>query len=161
MKYWFDTEFIDDTKTIDLISIGIIDEEGKTYYAISNEFDINKACPWVKRNVLPFLTEASKWKSRETIKKEIVGFIDHRKPEFWVYNGAYDWVVFCQLFGHIRDLPRNYPWYANDIKQLAHSLGTASLPEHSTQKHNALEDAKWTKLAWEFLTNYKKYSTST
>lgn len=33
MKYWFDTEFIEDGKTIDLLSIGIVSEEGHTLYA--------------------------------------------------------------------------------------------------------------------------------
>lgn len=29
MKFWFDTEFIEDGKTIDLLSIGVIAEDGR------------------------------------------------------------------------------------------------------------------------------------
>jgi hypothetical protein len=29
MRYWLDTEFIEDGKTIDLISIGIVAEDGR------------------------------------------------------------------------------------------------------------------------------------
>lgn len=29
MKYWLDTEFIEDGKTIDLVSIGIVSEDGR------------------------------------------------------------------------------------------------------------------------------------
>jgi 3' exoribonuclease, RNase T-like len=54
MKYFFDTEFIElaEEKTIDLISIGIVAEDGRTYYAISEEFDASAASNWVKENVL-------------------------------------------------------------------------------------------------------------
>ncbi len=153
MKYWFDTEFIDDTHTIDLISIGIVNESDDTYYAVSSEFSLKKAKAdaWLNKNVLSHLPEENIWKPRQQIRGEILEFIGHN-PEFWVYNGAYDWVIFCQLFGHIRDLPKTYPWYANDIKQLAHFLPSSTLPEQLEQlKHNALEDAKWNKQAWQFL----------
>ena len=53
MKYFYDTEFIEGTKktwwgkttppTIDLISIGIVDEDGREYYSISKEFDLDYA----------------------------------------------------------------------------------------------------------------------
>lgn len=33
MKYFLDTEFHEDGKTIDLISIGIVAEDGREYYA--------------------------------------------------------------------------------------------------------------------------------
>ncbi len=52
MLYYLDTEFIDDSKTIDLISIGIVAEDGREYYAQSCEFDHRKASECVKDNVL-------------------------------------------------------------------------------------------------------------
>lgn len=68
-KYFFDTEFITGFKKpipflptigkwnkkefyIHLVSIGIVDESGREYSAISNEFDPNLADNWVKENVL-------------------------------------------------------------------------------------------------------------
>ncbi len=39
MRYWYDTEFIEDGKTIDLISIGIVAEDGRELYLQSVEFD--------------------------------------------------------------------------------------------------------------------------
>jgi hypothetical protein len=153
MRYWFDTEFIDDTHTIDLISIGFVNERNETYYAVSSEFDLRtaQADSWLNANVLSHLPPQNEWKPRQLIRKEITAFLGNN-PEFWVYNGAYDWVTFCQLFGSIRDLPRQYPWYANDIKQLAHMLHKPILPEQQENtKHNALEDAKWNKLVWELL----------
>jgi hypothetical protein len=55
MKFWLDTEFIDDGKTIELISIGIVSEDGREYYAQSCEFDLDKISEWVQENVLPSL----------------------------------------------------------------------------------------------------------
>lgn len=52
MKYFYDTEFIEDGHTIDLISIGIVAEDGRMYYAVSTEFDASRADEWVQTNVL-------------------------------------------------------------------------------------------------------------
>lgn len=61
MKYFIDTEFIEGFHKplfgkkrhyIDLISIGIVCEDGREYYAISNEFNPEVAAEWVKENVL-------------------------------------------------------------------------------------------------------------
>jgi hypothetical protein len=52
MKYFLDTEFLEGTQktlfgktkpTIDLISIGIVAEDGREYYAISKEFNLEEA----------------------------------------------------------------------------------------------------------------------
>jgi hypothetical protein len=39
MKYWLDTEFIAHPFTIDLVSIGVVAENGREFYAESNEVD--------------------------------------------------------------------------------------------------------------------------
>lgn len=69
MNYYLDTEFIEGFKKpipflptigkwnkpeffIQLVSIGIVAEDGREYYAISNEFNPKLADEWVKENVL-------------------------------------------------------------------------------------------------------------
>ena len=148
MKFWFDTEFIEDGKTIDLISIGIIAEDGRTYYAESLECDLNRASDWVKANVIPHLT--ANITPRAEIAKEIVEFVGEA-PEFWAYFAAYDWVALCQLYGKMMDLPTAWPMYCRDVKQLADSLGNPPLPYQSKAEHHALADAKWNREAWQFL----------
>jgi len=54
-RYWYDTEFVEDGKTIDLISIGIVAEDGRELYMQSVEFDPRKASQWVKDHVLGYL----------------------------------------------------------------------------------------------------------
>ena len=170
MRYWYDTEFIEDGHTIDLISIGIVCEDGREYYAQSMEFHRDKANDWVRANVFPHLRECSltqpfhefgkcrnpdcAWRRRSQIAQEIFTFCDpekYGKPELWGYYSAYDHVAFCQLFGTMMDLPKGYPMYTRDIKQFCDSLGNPRLPEQGKDEHNALEDARWNKRAWEFL----------
>lgn len=154
MKYFYDTEFIEDGETIDLVSIGIIAEDGRTYYAVSNEFDSTKADAWIWNNVIFNLgTDESLYKSRKQIKEDVIAFIGEDKPEFWAYYADYDHVVLCQLFGRMIDLPKNFPFYTRDIKQLCDSIGNPKLPEQENE-HNALDDAKWNKQAYEFCANY-------
>ena len=118
-NYYLDQEFIEGFKkpikwlptigsfnkpyhSIQLISIGVVSEDGRTYYAVSREFKPNDANDWVKENVLrPMFTELYqkestyaktyfpnsltdkrllKWrgKSNKQIAEEICDFIDAR-----------------------------------------------------------------------------------
>ena len=71
------------------------------------------------------------------------------------HNCDYDWVVFCQLFGTMMDLPKGFPMFCMDIKQLCVEKGNPRLPEQGNGEHNALADARWNKIAWEFLNAQK------
>lgn len=148
MRFWFDTEFIEDGKTIDLMSIGVVAEDGRTYYAESEECDLSRATPWVKENVVPYLTGIKT--PRAHIAQRLIEFMGH-KPEIWAYYADYDWVALCQLFGTMMDLPKGWPMYCRDVKQLCDSIGNPKLPPQQDKEHHALYDAEWTKQAWEFL----------
>jgi hypothetical protein len=149
MKFWFDTEFIEDGKTIDLISIGIVAEDGRTYYAENKICQWHKASVWVKNNVIPLLGNSpSIYPSR--IRDQLIGFLGE-KPEIWGYYCDYDWVAFCQLFGTMMDLPETFPKFCLDVKQFAYHLGNPELPKQTTTEHHALNDAIWTKEAYDFL----------
>lgn len=229
MKYFIDTEFIEGFHKpflgkkrhfIDLISIGIVCEDGRTYYAISNEFNHKDADKWVKDNVIKKLpqkhfngfniNEAKLWKSNKQIAKDIIKFCsplhpitgkyyskeevenDSNKevilkalPEFYAYYADYDWVLFCSLFGRMIDLPKGFPMYCNDLKQMLHEYAERlsyyrptryhkedidDTPEvkynHLTScrayeelenknEHNALADAIWNKKLYDYLQTRK------
>lgn len=80
MKYFLDTEFLEGTQkkwfgetkpTIDLISIGIVAEDGREYYAISKDFNLKEA--WNRYDE----------KVNENYKPSYMGFLDgHYNPEF-------------------------------------------------------------------------------
>jgi hypothetical protein len=156
MKQFIDTEFLEDGRTIDLISIGIVSEDGKEYYCVNEEFDHSRATEWIKQNVLKHITPYDRWRSKEVIKDEVLEFIGVDKPEFWGYYADYDWVVFCQLFGAMINLPRGWPMYCRDIKQFCDSLGNPPLPEQGKGEHHALADARWNKRVYEYLTEFNR-----
>ena len=143
MRVWFDTEFIEDGKTIDLVSIGMVREDGRLYYAESAEADLSKACPWVKENVLPHLKGYAT--PRKKIAQEIIDFVGI-DPEFWAWFAAYDWVALCQLYGRMVELPEHWPMRCNDVAQLAE--GYRIIAPKPAAEHDALEDAMWTRSAW-------------
>lgn len=209
MKYFFDTEFIEDISKwtlaknrhfIDLISIGIVAEDGREYYAISKDFNPDDASQWVKENVLyPIMVENGytknlsnlhgklgysrsaikdiqkrKGKSNKQIAVEIAAFVNeglevvidkvtradcwnekfyqnefayikrhntfipetiyssgfnndgyarnkkiiYNQPVFYGYFADYDWVLFCSLYGKMIDLPKGFPMYCRDLKQM-------------------------------------------
>lgn len=217
MKYFIDTEFIEGfrkapfykrsgkkTHFIDLISIGIVCEDGREYYAISKEFNYKDADEWVKKNVILPIVQESVTKYNQQAKRLNMGFRDKprhldasaitvvqkfegktniqiandivrfiygptdnldglseleeaqryemrdttKHPEFWAYYADYDWVVFCSLFGRMIDLPKGFPMYCRDIKQLMDEtgLGVEWKRSHCPDpkgEHNALVDARW------------------
>jgi hypothetical protein len=151
MRLFIDTEFIEDGRTIDLISIGIVAEDGRTYYAESAEFDESKASEWVVKNVFPYLGPKEGRKSRQQIRDEIFSFAGEW-PEIWAYFADYDWVALCQLFGRMIDLPKNWPFYCRDLKQEMDRTGIKrkELPDCEAE-HNALADARWVRDAYEIV----------
>ncbi len=199
MRYWLDCEFIDDGHTIDLVSIGIVAEDGRELYLQSTEFDINKASQWVRENVImhldicPHITQPAgplyslgtlygaqaqhkngqclftdetkgmiegytdcPWRTREQIKCEVLMFLDAERygyPELIGWCCAYDFVVLCQLFGTMMDVPRFVPHYMHDLQQVLDERGIADdeVPQSEGQAHNALIDARQMKSIWKML----------
>lgn len=203
-KYFMDCEFLEGTQgktifgikygqtkpTIDLISIGIVSEDGREYYAISKDFNLKEAWNrydevlnklpahntelqsdvllarhtagfkkvyWIRENILkpiyddlcakrstyekthhwelaePFSYKSMKYlinrygKTNKQIAKEIKEFVGYDLPEyhlngntpkFYGYFADYDWVAFCWLFGRMMDLPKGFPMYCIDLKQV-------------------------------------------
>ena len=147
MRFFYDTEFIDDGRTIDLISIGVATEEGREYYAVSTEFDEKTAGRWVRAHVLPKLPSPSSpvWRSRTQIRTDLENFfdIDGGEPiELWAWIGAYDHVALCQLWGPMTALPPTIPRFTHEIRQLWEDRGCPPLPPRPRDAHDALIDAR-------------------
>ena len=267
MNYYIDTEFLEGTQdktflgfkygktkpTIDLISIGIVSEDGREFYAISKDFNLKEAWNrfdlkkqklladnvwqedrivtekeyWLRDNVLKpiwidlFLNYEAEFtflkgkaydqfekelkegkhdkyftykslralinrygKTNKQIAEEIVKFVypnalynhldckvsnlvlpncaDSEKPKFYAYYADYDWVVFCQLFGKMIDLPKGFPMYCFELKQnLDEKFPEPKLSElklnpfsdypQQENEHSAIHDARWNKKLHEFL----------
>lgn len=150
VRYFLDTEFIEEPGTLDLISIGLVAEDGREFYAESSEVDWSRANPWVLENVRPWLT--GKTCTRAETAAALLEFAPpSEQPEFWGYFADYDWVLFCWLFGTMMELPSGYPMFCMDLKQWASQLGVEQLPLQKSVKHHALADAWWHREVWEYL----------
>lgn len=150
-KYFLDTEFVEDGRTIDLVSIGVVCEDGREFYAEMPDVDWSKANDWVLANVKPHLIGETF--PRQDVALHLIDFtmVDGRAPEFWAYYGDYDWVVLCQLYGTMMDLPTGWPMFCMDLKQLAVSLGDPELPAQTSTEHHALADARWNRDIYDWL----------
>lgn len=166
MKIYYDTEFLEDGRTIDLISIGMCTEDGRSYYAVSTDLPLRRIRrhTWLMENVVPGLPQVSgdarnrhaagdaldllDWGSPDIkrtrfIRDEVRRFIaDTPDPELWAYYAAYDHVVLAQLYGPMSDLPTEIPMWTNDLQQEARRLGVTELPAQTDGHHNALADAR-------------------
>jgi hypothetical protein len=157
LRYFMDTEFYEDGRTIDLISIGVVCSNGTRYYAESSEARHDLVSPWVRDNVLPHLKGPGTvhWLDRARIAEDLADYIrpEHGKKhaEVWGYYADYDWVVLCQLFGAMMSLPRHFPMFCLDPKQLSMSKGDPKHPEQKSAEHNALNDAEWNRDLYDFL----------
>jgi hypothetical protein len=159
MIYTLDTEFIDDGHTIDLLSIGVVCEDERTFYLQNCDAQFWRASPWVMEHVFPHLTrfdpqqytpESSgtvlmpPWFRHLDISAALRGWIGtDPHPVFWGYYSAYDWVAFCQLFGALVDLPKGWPMYCRDLKQWSVEHGDIRFEKPKNMRHHALDDAQW------------------
>jgi hypothetical protein len=155
MRYFYDTEFIEDGVTIELVSIGAVDEEGREFYAVSTEFDPERASPWVRENVLPKLPRPADpaWRSRERIKQDLLTFFkvdgsDSAEVELWAWMAGYDHVALAQLWGAMPALPRALPRFTKDLRQRWDDVGRPKLPQPPSDAHDALADARHNLQRW-------------
>ncbi|MET3805005.1 hypothetical protein ABIB25_002005 [Nakamurella sp. UYEF19] len=152
-RYFYDCEFIEDGRTIELISIGVIAEDGREFYAVSTDFDPDTAGQWVRRNVLSKLPSPSdrSWRSRTRIREDLYEFlVEPGLPiELWAWYAAYDHVVLAQLWGAMPAMPNEVPRLTREIRQHWEAAGCPPIPDPGTDRHNALADAQLGFARWQ------------
>ncbi len=155
MRYFYDSEFIEDGRTIELVSIGVVAEDGREFYAVSTEFDPARAGGWVRSHVLPQLPSPSSkaWRSRRQIRDDLLNFLlaGDGEVELWAWIGAYDHVVLCQLWGSMTALPRPIPRFTRELKQQWEAVGRPELPPPPAAAHDALVDARHNLARWRLM----------
>jgi hypothetical protein len=165
-KIFFDTEFTGLIQDTSIISIGLISECGKTFYAEFVDYDKSLVNDWIKENVISNLILTG-WNvdthyfphnnhvtACGTID-QIHIMLDHWLRQFecieiWSDCLAYDWVLFCEIFGHAFNIPKNIYYIPFDIATVFKLKGIdpdvnreefAGM-NNEAHKHNALWDAK-------------------
>jgi 3'-5' exoribonuclease-like protein len=151
-RYFYDCEFIEDGVTVELVSIGVVDEYGREFYAVSTEFDGSRAIPWVRRNVLDKLPSPGHpaWRTRDKIRTDLLAFLTEpgEPVELWAWYAAYDHVVLCQLWGAMPALPRSIPRFTHELRQRWEDAGQPPLPPPPRDQHDALADARHNLARW-------------
>lgn len=184
-KVFFDTEFSGLRKNTTLVSIGCVSEDGSEFYAELTDYDKGQIDDWLKANVIDNLYLApptgGQWgvETHRPALDTAKGPTNHVKMclESWLNDFsevqmvsdclAYDWVLFCNLWGSALDVPSNISPAPRDINQdIADFLGInekLAFDIHREEfagvgdagkKHNALWDAQVIKAC------YEKVSTS-
>ena len=142
MKYFIDCEFIESgpNHPIELLSCGIVAEDGRFYYMVNGEADRARANNWVKANVLPYL-DPSDEANYDDLRLNLLDMTRHDPaPEFWGWCCGFDYVLISQAVG-FNSWPDNWPYYFRDIQQEADRLGVPLTGEQRDDTHNALADA--------------------
>jgi hypothetical protein len=172
-KIFFDTEFTGLHQKTTLISIGLVSEDGKTFYAEIEDYDKSKIDEWLQSNVIDNLL-LKKWdddkdyhpyENNVTVKckfKDLEQPLSHWLHQFesiqiWSDCLSYDWVLFCEIWGHAFKVPKNIYYIPFDIcPLLLEKAGDADISREEyagnmievndahnwgVKKHNALWDA--------------------
>lgn len=186
MKIFFDTEFQelsaenklgDTVLSLVPISFGFVKEDGAELYVPIGGLRRMLFTDWVLKNVGKHLQFIDNQGGRpitvgdhETMAvKKITSFCGD-SPEFWADYGAYDWVVLCQLFGSMMDLPKAWPMYVRDFQQHLDDqviwtgdpedllqcvprrlLETEGPKQDPATLHHALHDARHLKAQYDFI----------
>lgn len=162
MNLFMDTEFHENGTIIDLISIGVVREDGAKYYAetghalslASGDMRIGPdanldTVTWLEKHVRPHLRLGDAVKDRDTIRRELIEFFGP-VPKIWAAWGAYDAVALMQIFGRMVDKPEHWPYYVGDVIQLCDFVGfdPKTIPQGDSE-HDALADAMWVKRVYD------------
>ena len=168
MRYTYDFEFKEDGKVIEPISMGMVcvDRPERELYLVFNDFDTRRVAAdwWLMENVMSSIEHVTlatvDFQGAKVVRDLMVtdpnsvtreegavllrDFVEGDKDiEWWNWYGAYDHVALCQLFGKMIDLPKGFPMWSNDIKQLHKAKGYPQMPQQPAGKHNALADARF------------------
>lgn len=158
MRYYLDTEFDETPDQLTLLSLALRAQDGRELYLVSSDFSSALCNSWVQENVITHLyaLPASYVGPRDTFREQIEAFVvNSDRPQFWGYYSAYDWFLFCRLWGGMLNMPTRFPKVCHDLKQLADTLlpGVSykdACPPESTH-HNALADARWNETLFNFI----------
>jgi hypothetical protein len=166
-KIFFDCEFTGLHQNTTLISIGLVSECGRKFYAEFSDYDKSQVDDWIQKNVINKLLYSCPESAymimdelsgnphvigdKNIIKTELARWLEQFESiEIWSDCLAYDWVLFCQIFGGALSIPKNVYYIPFDICTFFKAKGIdpdISREEfvgedHSMQKHNALYDAQ-------------------
>jgi len=171
MIYFLDTEFtnLPWISRPQLISIGLVKENGESYYACLNDFSLERASDFVREKVLPSLECVAVRKSSHDVAQEILNFVNEYSPTkiYCVFPTENDLIRMSvpkdiqgiltkyedldfQLFRNL--FANNYPekWVsiASSLNPIVQILKDNKRLPKNNDAHNSLSDALWNRRVW-------------
>lgn len=136
-KVFLDTEFTGLHQATSLISMALVAETGEEFYAEFTDFNTTEISDWIQQNVISHLQltehtnglitdgqltlcKGTKHEIKEHLKSWLAQF---PAIEIWADVPAYDWVLFCELFGGAMHVPQNIFYAPFDIATLFRANG--------------------------------------
>lgn len=173
MRVFWDSEFTGLHQRTTLISIGCVAEDGQEFYAELTDFDTNQVDAWIFDNVIAHLHlphdvnvqandhNVSVRGTHQFVAIHLEMWLNSwPSVEMWSDCLAYDWVLFCELFGGAFSVPRNVYYIPFDLCTFFKLKGVdpdISREEYAGMsggmKHNALWDAQVIQACYQRLAN--------
>ena len=152
MNIFFDTEFTGLHQHTTLISFGAINESGEeSFYHELNDYDKSQVDAWQQENIFPNLLPHQKPVPREKLKFDLEDWLKDFGEEIIIWGDclAYDWVLFCELWGGALNVPSWINYIPRDLCTLFEIHGIDPDVDRrkfvghfeSRRQHNALFDA--------------------
>lgn len=181
MNVYMDLEFTGLHKNTEIISIGLVSECGKTFYAEFNDYNVHKADKrdkqWLKDNVISKLLfndrdeiipkqpvticpDYSMLGDTRQVRGKLREWLNSFEDKVTIVSDclAYDWVLFNHIFGHAFNIPDNVFYIPIDICTMFVDRGIdpdISRLEYagitSDSGHNSLFDAQVIKKCYDRL----------
>lgn len=154
-RSYLDFEFIPSRPdTGGLISLGLVDDEGNSYYAVNQDMDQYAVTTnqWLRKNVWPHLPLADGFldtnhpdvKPLQQIRYDLVAwFAMRRHDRLFTWYGSQDMSRLHSFWdNNWAKMPDSIPQWSHEIASIAYMFGSPQLPEQLSTAHNALDDAK-------------------
>ena len=177
-KIFLDTEFTGLHQKATLISLAMVAESGEEFYAEFTDYDRTQLSDWLSEHVLQklWLTNSQHFDRPEqgtylagdtvSIKECLQKWLTQFDGiEIWADVLAYDWVLFCELFGGALNVPTNIFFAPFDLATVLMMKGhikptgqfTGDISRYAfaemdvKHQHNALADARVENECWKKL----------
>lgn len=153
MLVFIDTEFTDFSPNCDLISIGLITEDGQQqFYAEVSDYKKEWTSPFVKREIFPFLGKDHQCLvTKLQLKSRLIQWFSMLPRSVQIAcDSEYDTRLLLTIFG--KDIPKNLKLERYDLSSLIQSnVFHQAASDYQQSKggwHHALHDAKANRLGW-------------
>ncbi|WP_456377582.1 3'-5' exoribonuclease domain-containing protein [Thiolapillus sp.] len=142
MNLYLDTEFTGLRQDAMLISLALVADDGRAFYAEFTDFDRARCDDWIRQNVLVHcrwladearMPAPGRWREgdlvlvlddREGVRAALGDWLARFDAvEVWADCPPWDWVLFCELFGGAFGLPDNIHYLPMDLATLFKARG--------------------------------------